>query len=402
MAASLIVLCGFSSAAELQTPATISIRVRAGDHHRVATPVAVEIGESRARWVLTDEQGTTLPHQLTDDNRIEFRIGHLKKGQTSIYTYGPRAGEPTEAKRGIIVHYDERLLRFSSDGSELFAYRVVPPDLSDTGIDPLYRRAGYIHPVRTLKGNLVTDELPPDHLHQNGLFSAWKSTVFDGRKPDFWNLNRDTGRVDVLALDHAWEGPVEAGFVSRHQFTDLTTGEPIPVLIETWTAHAYTPDARDNGIWFLDLKLEQKTAGNSPLELPEYIYGGLAVRGHRDWLGEQNAQFLTADGVADRVQANATRNRWCSIGGVVGDERAGLAILDHPSNFRAPQPVRVHPKMPYFCYAPPQLGSFAIAVDQTYRASYRIIVFDGEPDPTSIDRIWTDFADPPEVEVLTE
>jgi hypothetical protein len=402
LAASLVVSCGIASAADLQSPDPLRIRVHAGDHDRTATPVAVTICDVPAKWVLTDADGHIVPHQVTDDNRIEFRIGHLEKGETSDYMLGPKATKPTEPEPGLIVHYDEDILRFSNAGSDLFGYRIVSPDLSNTGIDPLYRRAGYIHPLRTLNGTLVTDELPPDHLHQNGVFSAWTSTEFDGRKVDFWNLKANTGRVDVLHLDHAWEGSVDAGFVAQLQFTDLTTGEAIPVLIETWTVRAYTPDARDDGIWFFDLSLDQVNAGNGPLELLEYRYGGFAVRGHRDWLGEENAHFLTADGVRDRVQANTTRSRWCAISGAVGNEIAGLAILDHPSNFRFPQPVRVHPKMPYFCYAPPQLGSFTIAADQPYRATYRIVVFDGEPAPKVIDRIWTDFATPPLVEVVVE
>ena len=31
---------------------------------------------------------------------------------------------------------------------------------------------------------------------------------------------------------------------------------------------------------------------------------------------------------------------------------AGLAALVHPENFRAPQPVRVHPNEPFVCIAP--------------------------------------------------
>ncbi len=402
LTASLGVSCGILSAADFQSPDPMKIRVQASEHDRLATPVSIEVSAAPANWGLTDPQGTIIPHQLTDDNRIEFRVGHLEKGESVVYTYGPRTGGPPDTRLNLIVHYDEDALRFSKKDSDLFAYRIAPPDLSDTGIDPLYRRAGYIHPLKTLKGHLVTDELPPDHLHQNGVFSAWTRAVFDGRKIDFWNLKDGTGRVDVLALEHAWEGPVNAGFVVRHQFTDLTTGKSIPVLNETWTVRAYAPDERDNAVWYLDLHLDQVTASKEPLELPEYRYGGFSMRGNRDWLGEENARFLTADGVRDRVLANATRSRWCAISGGVGDERAGLAILDHPSNFRSPQPLRVHPTMPYFCYAPPQIGPFTIAIDQPYQASYRIVIFDGEPDPKTIDRIWTDFADPPMVEVIIE
>jgi hypothetical protein len=141
--------------------------------------------------------------------------------------------------------------------------------------------------------------------------------------------------------------------MALHQFTDLTTSEPIPVLTETWIVHAYAPDERDGGVWFLDLNLEQIPTGNGPLELGEYQYGGIAMRGHPDWYGEGNAQFLTADGVSDRIEANAVRSRWCAISGRVDGLTGGLAIFDKPSNFRFTQQLRVHSPMPYFCYAAP-------------------------------------------------
>jgi hypothetical protein len=296
-----------------------------------------------------------------------------------------------------VAHYDERAVRFAVGESELVSYQVTPPDLTGTEIDPIYRRAGYLHPLKTLQGRMVTDAYPPDHLHHDGIWTAWSRTRHQGRKVDFWNLHRKTGRVDVIALDHAWEGPLQAGFSARHQFTDLTGESPASVLIETWTTRIWTPDSRDNGVWFLDLTHEQVMDGKGQLELLEHIYGGLAVRGHRSWFGPENARFMTAEGVTDRTAANETRSRWCAISGQVDGHVAGFAVLDHPANPRSPQSVRVHPEMPYFCYGPVPLGPMTITPDQPYRATYRIVVFDGDPEPEILDRLWNDFADPPKI-----
>lgn len=40
------------------------------------------------------------------------------------------------------------------------------------GIEPHFRRGGYIHPVFTPTGQELTGDFPPDHAHQHALFFA--------------------------------------------------------------------------------------------------------------------------------------------------------------------------------------------------------------------------------------
>jgi hypothetical protein len=83
----------------------------------------------------------------------------------------------------------------------------------------------------------------------------------------------------------------------------------------------------------------------------------------------------------------------------VNGKQTGVVILDHPQNFRAPQPMRLNPTEPFFCYAPSQLGDFAIEPGKPYVSRYRFVVFDGAPDASEIDRLWNDYARPVEVTV---
>ena len=68
----------------------------------------------------------------------------------------------------------------------------VPPP---AGADPVYRRSGFIHPLRTPKGGVVTGIHPGDHIHHVGIWHAWVNTQHGKRKPDFWNLKKKTGTV---------------------------------------------------------------------------------------------------------------------------------------------------------------------------------------------------------------
>ena len=150
--------------------------------------------------------------------------------------------------------------------------------------------------------------------------------------------------------------------------------------------------------YLFELKVTQTTASDNFLTLPEYRYGGVGFRGHDDWEGTKNAYFLTSEGKG-RLEGHATRARWCHIGGYVDGVFAGVAILGHPDNFRAPQPMRIHPSEPFFNWAPSQAGDFTIRPGEPYVATYRFVVMDGQPDPVLIDRLWTDWANPVKTKV---
>ncbi len=55
-------------------------------------------------------------------------------------------------------------------------------------------------------------------------------------------------------------------------------------------------------------------------------------------------------------------------------------IRGHPGNFRAPQPIRVHPLEPFICFAPQMAGDMEITHDKAYRSEYRFVTFDAAPD----------------------
>ena len=87
------------------------------------------------------------------------------------------------------------------------------------------------------------------------------------------------------------------------------------------------------------------------------------------------------------------------MGGPVDNQETGIAVLCHPSNFRAPQPFRAHPSEPFLCLAPSQLGDWEIKPGEDYISRYRFVVRDGEPDKDEFNRQWNDYAHPPQVTV---
>jgi hypothetical protein len=132
--------------------------------------------------------------------------------------------------------------------------------------------------------------------------------------------------------------------------------------------------------------------------LPKYIYGGMAIRGARDW-GNDRCRFQTSEG-RDRENGNHTRARWCDIAGPAGPAWAGLTLMTHPENFRFPEPIRIHPSMPYMVYTPAHLGDWAIKPGENHVTRYRFLVHDGRLRTEDAERLWQDFAGPPAVDIV--
>ena len=307
----------------------------------------------------------------------------------------PTAVTAVETDRGI---------RFERQGRPVLQYNttvVEPPE----GVDAKFRRSGHVHPVFTPAGRIVTEEFPADHLHQHGVFAAWVNTTFEGRPVDFWNQGGGTGTVEHVSIESTQSGDDFAEMTALLRHVDLSAPDgPRVVLNEIWTIRVHggsdqpgdaAPDESPEYFVF-DIESRQSCAGENPLTINEYHYGGMAWRGPAAWLGAEACQFLTSEGKS-RADGNHSRPNWVCVHGKLDGGACALVIFCHPENFRAPQPVRLHPDKPYFVFTPPALGEFEIAPGNELRNRYRYIVHDGPTDAELYDRLWREYSEPPTV-----
>lgn len=383
-------------ASTLQAQKQYEIQVSSGAFDRSETIVSFYFPDQIEAGVyqLENPSNPSLVLQVDDSNKGWFILDELAAGESRVYdlTATPIESEPdTHVSKQI----DSTQITFSSDGRNVLSY--YHGDNNPTELDERYKRGGYIHPVYSPEGVLLTAHLNPMHPHQSGIWSAWTKTKFEGRTPDFWNIHNNTGRVDQAdSLQDSWEGPVQAGFCSKQFFKDLSAPEPMIAVNEEWEVHIYK-SPEDHSYQIFDIVSIQSVNTDKPLILPEYHYGGIGFRGNRDWDNPENVTFLTSEGLGR--DGNETRPKWTHIGGFTDGKLAGITEMDHPENYRYPQPVRIHPDEPYFVYSPTQLGEMRIEPGSPYVARYRFVTYDGEPDPKKLDRLWNDYAYPPGVTV---
>lgn len=380
----------------------VSITVSAGDFNRQGAVVSFQLpAPLKGPLALRAPYGKLVPLQMDEQGRAVFVEEKLPKGATKTYQLAPaKSSQPSEAKAAK----DGKLVTLAVGGKTALQYQTEPSEVPSPDIPEYFRHGAHLHPVLTPGGRLVTGNYPPDHRWHRGIWLAWTHTEFEGRQPDFWNMGKEkggglTGEVRFDKLLATWSGPIHSGFRATHRFLDHTAPNPKPALNEEWVVIAYALTTRGMPAHVFDLVSTQTCADSEPLKLPKYFYGGLGFRGHRQWEEQDNFFVLTSDGETDRVKANQNRCRWIDLSGRTDGQLCGLAILDHPDNFRAPQPVRVNPKNPQTCNAPSELGDWEISPGKSYVSRYRFVVHDGPPDKAELDRLWNDYAHPPTVKV---
>ena len=399
---SAIVLLALLPADAAEPLATIT--VEAGAHERLDTPVCVAVPKGAEAWppvnlreAGTGEAATLIACQVEagDPPRLAFILpGKTPAGAARVFEVTPLdarllASRAEVRKRDggldVIVH-DKPVLRYHAANTEL-------PE----GVEEKFAHEAYIHPAWTPAGRVVTDDYPPDHKHQRGIWFSWTKTEFEGRHPDFWNLGDQTATIRFTEMGPTADGPVFASFAPHHEHLDTKApGGPKVILKEQWAVRVWNAGGPDAGYFLWDLTSRQQCVADSPLRLPKYHYGGLGYRGNRAWLTE--VAMKTSEGKG-RKDGNESTARWLDLAGPLDGGQAGCLILIHPSNFRYPQPLRLNPKQPQICVAPSQGGDWEIKPGEEYVSHYRFVIHDGPMDDATAERLWRDFAEPPTVKI---
>jgi hypothetical protein len=165
-------------------------------------------------------------------------------------------------------------------------------------------------------------------------------------------------------------------------------------LKETWAVTAQ--DAGDD-LYLIDIQAVQWLRGETPLTIEKYHYGGMAIRGHDQWLLEKGKTnpgiILQTDEGHERIEGNHTRPRWVTMAGPIDGEVAGVTVMSNPTNFRSPQWVRLHPTKPYFVWAPMVEEPFQITAGKPYVSRYRYVVADGEVSGERLEELYREWAE---------
>jgi len=235
----------------------------------------------------------------------------------------------------------------------------------------------YIHPIIAPDGKGILTEFSPEHhKHQTGLY--WGLKKVNGRdyfmnwKGDYWR------RVSARALR-------EKGSMVQWQLVyDLLdeSGNTILTETQTWSLR------ESQGKFMLDLDWSGQAQADVKME--KFYVGGLFLR--MPWHKGIDGEVINAEGKRNS-EAEGQRAIWNDIGIQINgrEDKAHIAILDHPDNAGSPVAWRVDNELGI---GPSRQipGDWSIVKGNTEVFRYRLIIYTGEFDKGNIDRLWKEYS----------
>ncbi|MBN1972807.1 MAG: PmoA family protein [Sedimentisphaerales bacterium] len=401
--------CVLSAESSEKSNPLATITVEAGEHTRIDTPVWINIDVikfdfAKEPFVIVevngvDEKEVAAQYEPGSPAKLWFTLtGKTQAGAKRVFKLYARPG--TRAYWSTVkAEKDDKALTLKSGDKNILSYQyaVMP---APAGANSRYDRSGFIYPLWSPAGNIVTDVHPLDHPHHMGIWMPWVHTRYEGNLVDFWNVQDGTGTVRFSKIDSSTSGSVFGGFKTVQEHVGLKTSEGEKVILnEIWDVRVYNIGNLEKGYWIVDFKSTQRNITDKPLIQEKYRYGGFAYRGAREWTGANKA-YLTSEGKT-QVNANATRSRWCDMSGAINGKWEGVTIFSNPNNFQHPEPMRIIPDADYvyFVYCPSVETEWVMEPGKDYVFQYRMFVHEGKPNLEDIERVWNDYAQPPKVTI---
>ena len=340
----------------------------------------LEEGDNTVLWVVPDEE-------IPPGSEALFHI-RLVKG----------AGKPGGKNQ---AEMDGQNITLSHGGKKVLAYHHAFQEAPE-GVNPLYGKSGFIHPLYSPEGNILTRIQPEDHYHHYGIWNPWTRTIVEGRPVDFWNLAAGEGTVRFGGLISRLNGEVFSGFSIRQEHVNFTAPGPEQVALnERWHVRNFPVEIAGRTCWLTDFTFVLNNPLDTVIIFSAYRYGGgIGWRATAAW-DKNNSSVLTSEG-KNRAGADGTFARWCRVEGwFPSGIRSGVLVCSHPGNRAHPEPMRVWPEDAnggrgdvFFEFCPIRHQPWLIYPGKDYVLKYRMLVFDGELPAEIAESVWKHYAEP--------
>ena len=285
---------------------------------------------------------------------------------------------------------------FLLDGKLVLSYQMTKEPVP-TGIKEAYSKSGFIHPIQSPSGQILSRIQPEDHYHHYGIWGPYARATIGGKEVDFWNLGDEKGRVDFSHVLSKKQAGGAAELTVRQNHVDLKAAPESRIAMEEDLRIKLKP--ADKGRYLVDYTSTLQTAIPRGILLDDYRYGGgIGFRATEVW-GDANSTILTSEG-KDRATADGSNARWILVTGQSDHPsgKSGILFMSHNTNQAHPEPLRVWPPGQYegkgnvfieFC--PIRHTSWEIQPGKRYSLTYRMLVFDGELTVQEAENYWKSF-----------
>jgi hypothetical protein len=305
--------------------------VQSGEHDRVHCPVSVvaDLGglDPRSLALYADAGATPMPVEIAAADGQRHRLTWILRSQPArtLSTYTLAEGAQAPAAPGIELVRQAEHIDILVGGSAFTTFHH----------GKAWSRP-FLHPLVGPYGDPVTRAYPmrtdvpgekQDHPHHKSLWVAWG----DVNGSDNWSENAKGHAKQVVRGITACEAGPCSGRIAC--LVDWVSERGVKVLEETRELVVWNMPACGRA---LDLTVNFR-ATEGPVRFGDTKEGGLCSIRVASSMDASGAGTITNSyGGTNEAETWGKRAHWCDYSGPVNGRTVGLAIFDHPSNFRYP------------------------------------------------------------------
>lgn len=350
------------------------------------------------------DKRSPVPFQSVDgEQRTLYWLIESGESKSGKHVFELMKGKPAKSENSMQARVENGLLIIYAGNKKLLSYQfdtMNPP----AGVDVAYQRSGFIHPLWSPHGQVLTRIQPPDHYHHYGIWNPWTHVIFEADTVDFWNLGKRQGTVRFAKFVSVADGPVFGEYQALHEHVVFKKdGKEKVALNELQAVRVYHPVKQE--YYIADITIAMSCASSSPVLLLEYRYGGLGWRATEQW-HKDNSEVLTSEDKT-RNNADGTRARWFIVQGAVDNDYAGVVLMSYPTNYNHPEPLRIWPENQngrgevFANFSPTKNMDWLLESGRRYVLKYRLLVFNGSFTKEKAESAWQNYAASPKVMVKT-
>ena len=275
------------------------------------------------------------------------------------------------------------------NGDEVLTYQIAPRS-QDGGLE----RSNYLHPLRNLEGDIVTEDFPADHYHHRGVFWAWHQLLSNGESlADPWNCENIKWLAPVGNIDWVQTslGPDGASLRAVHDWAVGgldAQGRERRVVRETMEI-LIKPAALERRVIDFDLSLLALEDGISiGGSTDDKGYGGFSPRVRL----ADDVQFIGQVGPVNPERTAVDGGAWMNVTGSFEGKTSGVAMMVHPSHPGFPLKWILRSKRSMQNPQWPGREPVELSTVIPTRLRYRMVLHNGQTSFERLESIWEDFS----------
>ncbi len=398
----------------LAAPLTVTVRANHGALHN--TPIVAAIASARRALVPAGslemkpaDGGAPIPAQRLhgpDGDSLLFVEPDLPAGKARTYTLRAAAFDFPK-NPGAFAHLNQGDVEIyiGRDGIDLLTRYTMKRAPNKPVFYPLVMADGSpIMRAWPVEPDLVPGE-SRDHPHHRGLWFTHSSV----NGIDFWTeQGKGIGRTATTGVSGLQSGPVAGAFEAATEWRG-----PDNQLVATDTRRVLAWRLPD-GDRVLDFEIMLRPAGAPVVfgDNKDGVFGlrvpdSLALKPDKSSKIKGEGHIRTATGNSDEAAWSKPAD-WVDYYGPMGGATGGVAIFDHPANFRHPttwhardyglftaNPFGLHD----FGRGPKGAGDYTLAVGKTLSLRYRVLFHHGDTAAARVAEQYTAYSTAPAVEI---